>query len=121
MIDDAQSLLEEVNQQFQELESDSDVSDESSDEVPELMSTSTSSESYYSDSGNSEVMWGGFSRGRGGREGIMVSADGEIVPVSIGNSSLSDSDMEVQRLLNLMRRAELNESCGSDADSHQGI
>ena len=80
---------------------------------PELASTTTEG-SETSDSGNSEISWGGWTRDGMGRDGLMLMDNGEFVPVTIGNSSLSDSEEEVlrvRRLLNLisMSEDELNE------------
>ena len=72
---------------------------------------STSSESVtdedYSDSGNSEVQWGWS--GDSLRTGeVIIGPGGERVPVSLGNSSLSDTSEEIRRIRDQM--GEIDES-----------
>ena len=56
--------------------------------VPDLATTTEESES---DSGNSEVNWGWVDVPRDCMSYVMESRVGVTVPVTVGNSSLSDS------------------------------
>ena len=72
------------------------------EEVPGLVSTESSAVEDYSDSGNSECQWGGngLSQVRGS---YAMGPSGEVVPVVVGNDSLSDSSAEVRRVVSQMR------------------
>ena len=84
MLEDARALVDEVLQ-----------------EIPDLTSSEGSWEEF-SDSGNSEVEWGWSGRDLVTGD-LVAGAGGDEAPVTVGNSSLSDSEEEVLRIRRLMR------------------
>ena len=95
LIENARNLLQEI------------------EELPLLSSETESEQNEYvldeaseSDSGNSEIRWGYTNVVRVMEEGGVRNVAGEIVPATLGHSSISDSDEDAERILALMRNFE---------------
>ena len=105
--DEAQDLLRRIGEEIPLLTSSSGESDS-------LQSWFDGEES--TDSGNSEIRWGFNNVVNMMKEGGARYVAGNIVPVSIGNSSISDNDEETKRIL-----AHLRQYGDSDAITHESV
>ena len=111
-------LIEDANNLLREIEED----------IPELMSGTESdvdgigdfaAEDPSSDSGNSEFRWGFTNVNRVLAEGGLRNVSGKLVPVTLGNSSLSDTDDKIGRIVFQMRS--ITQSSSSDSGNEVQI